>query len=312
MRERRPDRVGVWAVAGLVVYVLAFVFAMGRVDLPPLSPKMGAVLAAAALVQLGSVWFFGELFRQGLTSTGRCISRWLGFQAALVGSTVARLLPAGGAVTPVAMAWTVRRRAPGAGGAAVRATSLNYSGLLVGTGLSLALLSMGEPLAGWGTGIRIASGVAVVAGLALMGLTARLGAVGHRLPTWLRVRLGDTMVDHPVDARAHGLLWGRLAAETLVLGMVLGVFGLQAAPLQVAAAFGLSQIAAGIPGTPGGVGFAEAGLVGALAVFGMGATVTLAPILVFRLVSYWLPAGAGLVVGSRAFLTARHQLPAVT
>lgn len=311
MRQPRTDRMALWAVSGLAVYILSFVFVVRRVDLPPVSFWTGAVLAGAALVQLASVWFFGELFRQGLSITGRCISRWLAFQAALIGSTVARLLPAGGAVTPVAMAWTVRGRAPGAAGAAVRATSLNYSGLLIGTGLSLAVLSTGETAAIWGTGMRMAAGVAVVAGLAVMAGTTRLGSIGHRLPPWLRAKLGETMVDGPVDARAHGLLWGRLGAEALVLGMVLAAFGLAASPLEVAAAFGLSQIAAGIPGTPGGVGFAEAGLVGALAVFGFGAAVTLAPILVFRLVSYWLPAGAGLVVGSRTIITAR-QLPAVT
>ena len=57
--------------------------------------------------------------------------------------------------------------------------------------------------------------------------------------------------------------------------------------------FGVSQIAAGIPGTPGGIGFAEAGLIGSLAFFGVDPAVAVAPVLVFRVVHYWLPAGAG-------------------
>jgi undecaprenyl-diphosphatase len=299
---KRLDRVGLTAAIGLAVYVVVFALVLKRADLPPMSVWTGVILAGAALIQLGSVWFFGELFRSGLDGG---VSPWSAFQAALVGSTVARLLPAGGAVTPVAMAWTVREEAPGAGGAAIRATSLNYAALLVGTGLSLALISFLDPPAGWATWMRVAAAVAVVIGLGLMALTTRLGAVAHRLPEWLRSRLGQSMVDLPVDSRAQVLMWGRLGAEALVLGIVLTAFGLPTAPVEVAAAFGLSQIAAGIPGTPGGVGFAEAGLVGALAVFGLGASVTLAPILVFRLVSYWLPAGAGLLAGSRVFLAAR-------
>lgn len=94
----------------------------------------------------------------------------------------------------------------------------------------------------------------------------------------------------------------RLVAETAVLGIVLAAFELKIEPVVVAAAFGVSQLAAGIPGTPGGIGFAEAGLVGALARFGFGPTTTIAPVLVFQIVSYWLPAEAGLAAGSAAFL----------
>jgi len=64
----------------------------------------------------------------------------------------------------------------------------------------------------------------------------------------------------------------------------------------------VSQVAAGIPGTPGGIGFAEAGLLGSLAFFGVDPALAVAPVLVFRVVHYWLPAGAGLVAGTSSFL----------
>jgi hypothetical protein len=84
--------------------------------------------------------------------------------------------------------------------------------------------------------------------------------------------------------------------------LVFEAFGLHLSPTQTFAAFGLSQLAGGLPGTPGGAGFAELGLVGALAWFGLPAEAVLAPTLVFRVVSYWLPAAGGLMVGGAAFM----------
>jgi uncharacterized protein (TIRG00374 family) len=98
------------------------------------------------------------------------------------------------------------------------------------------------------------------------------------------------------------LLWGRLVLEAAVLAMVMTAFGLDLTPTQTFAAFGVSQLAGGLPGTPGGIGYTEAGLVGVLAFFGFAVEVTVAPILFFRLVSYWLPALAGLVAGGMTFM----------
>lgn len=292
-------------IAGLalVAYVVAFgiFFDDAAVDL-----GWGAVsiLGLAAGIQLLAVWLFGELFRQGVAATGKSISSGLGFRAALVGSSVARLLPAGGAVTPVAMAWTVRRQASGTGGAALRATALNYGGLILITGFSLFVYSLNGARAELAGPLRIFAGIAVLVGVVVIGVASRLGALRERLPDWFRNRFGPGMVDQPIDLRSHGYMWSRLGAEMVVLGLVLAVFGLDLGVVEVATAFGISQIAAGIPGTPGGLGFAEAGLLGALSFFGVGAAAAMAPVLVFRVVSYWLPAGAGLVAGTSSFLKA--------
>lgn len=289
------------AALALVGYVVAFAVFFDDADVH-LGWSAWAILAAAAGVQLLGLWLFGELFRQGVAATGRRISSGLGFRAALVGSSVARLLPAGGAVTPVAMAWTVRRQAPGSGGAAVRATALNYGGLILVTAVGLFLSSLTDGNADMAGMLRVIAGVAVAVGLVVVVLASRLGAVREKLPEWARSRLGQAMVDLPVDLQAHGYVWGRLAAEAVVLGLVLTAFDIDLGVIEIATAFGISQLAAGIPGTPGGIGFAEAGLVGALTFFGMSAAASLGPVLVFRVVSYWLPAGAGLVAGTSSFL----------
>gem|GEM_PF-465819 len=294
-----------WAVAiGLVIaaaYLVAFIFFIDPEDLPAPTTWTLVLLGTAVVAQLAGVWMFGELFRQGLAAIGRRVSRWLGVRAALVGATVARLLPAGGAVTPLAMSWTVKSRVPHASGAAIRATALNYGALLVITGIGLLLA---DGMGNWSGRMRIVGAGALLIGGVVLAIGTRLGAVLHRLPQRIADRFRHSTVDLALDPRGHGLVWGRILAETAVLGLVLVVFEIELAPMQLAAAFGMSQLAAGIPGTPGGAGFAEAGLVGGLALFGIGASTALAPVLVFRIVSYWLPAGAGLLAGTAAFLRA--------
>lgn len=295
-----PRRLAVTAGLLVLVYVLAFTFLVDGADLPSLTGWTLSVLALATLIQLGALWLFGELFRHGVEATGRTITARLGFRAALVGATVARLLPVGGAVTPVAMAWAVRDEAPGAGGAAVRATGLNYGGLLVATGACLLIVSANPPMEGWSEGLALGALLSLVTGLIVLVGASRLGSLGDLLPERLRRRFGKGMIDLPIDWRSHGYLWARVGAEMAVLGLVLATFGIHLGAAQLVAAFGISQIAAGIPGTPGGAGFAEAGLVGSLTLFGVGAAV--APVLVFRIISYWVPAGAGLLAGTAAFV----------
>jgi uncharacterized protein (TIRG00374 family) len=95
--------------------------------------------------------------------------------------------------------------------------------------------------------------------------------------------------------------------EAVALFLVMKAFGISLTPTQAISAFGISQLAGGLPGTPGGIGFTEAGLVGALAAFGYPAGSTVGPILVYRIVSYWIPALAGLVAGGTAFLRAETK-----
>lgn len=296
--KRRLAAIG--AGVALLAYIVAFVVFFDP-SLVRLDWTLAIVLVVAAAVQAVAIWLFGELFRNGVQATGDHISSYQGFKAALVGSSVARLLPAGGAITPVAMAWAVRPHVRGTSGAALRATALNYGALLILTGAGLAVYSLDDALPDQVLAPRILAGVVLLIGVGVLVVSTRLGVVRRHLPNWIRIRLGN-MIDQPVDLRSHLLVWGRLLAEVAVLGIVLTGFGIGLGPVEVATAFGVSQLAAGIPGTPGGLGFAEAGLLGSLAFFGVGASVAVAPVLVFRVVQYWLPAGAGLVAGSSSFL----------
>jgi uncharacterized protein (TIRG00374 family) len=57
--------------------------------------------------------------------------------------------------------------------------------------------------------------------------------------------------------------------------------------------FGVSQIGAAIPFTPGGVGFVESGMVGAFVVLGIPASDATSIVLAYRVLATWLPSLAG-------------------
>ncbi len=302
MRRFHRRTILVVASVAALVYAVALTGALLNLDIPSLTWIDWLMLLGAAGAQLAAIYMFGRQFRHGVTATGRTLRISSAFKAALVGAGVARLIPAGGAVTPVAMSWVVRKEARATGGAAVRATILNYAGLLIGTGFALLWVINRGLYRSLETGTWVVGIIALVLGLALMFGTRWIGLLGNRLPARLRENLGPPTESHIPDLQSQGWLWARLALETVALFLVMEAFDLHLTPMQSAGAFGISQLAGGLPGTPGGIGFTEAGLVGALAAFAYPPEVTLAPVLVFRVVSYWIPFVAGFVAGGSAFL----------
>jgi glycerol-3-phosphate acyltransferase PlsY len=266
------------------------------------------LLAAACLTEFCAKWMFGELFREGVQLSGKDLGRMAAFRAALVGTGIARLIPAGGAITPTAMAWSVGDESPNAAGAALRATTLNYGGLAFATGAGLLWVTTRFP----GTAPRTSMLVAlllVIIGAALVGLSVRLRALIRLAPRRFRSRLDRALVDHRLTGRSWLLLTGRVLMEATTLGLTLVAFGVSIKPSQTVAAFGLSQLVGGLPGTPGGLGTAEAGLLAALAYFGIPAAVGAAPVIAFRVVSYWLPALGGVMAGGTSLIRHRRFAP---
>jgi acyl phosphate:glycerol-3-phosphate acyltransferase len=263
------------------------------------------LLLAAVLTELGAKYTFGELFRDGVLRSGAPLSRVGAFRASLIGTGVARLIPVGGAVTPVAMAWSVGDESEGTVGAALRATVLSYGGLSFAAGAGLVWVSLVHAPV-HGARAAFTTGVALTAlGVVLVGSAARLRRVLRFVPFRFRDRLGRSLVDHRLTPRSWALLSGRVVLEAATLGLTLLAFDIVMAPSQVIAAFGIAQIVGGLPGTPGGLGVTEAGLLGVLALFGIPAAVTATPVLAFRVISYWLPAIGGVAAGGHAYLRRR-------
>ena len=301
---RRFRRRTILAIAGVTaaLYFGAAVLALINLEVPRFGIVQALMLVLAAIAEIVAKWLFGMQFRHGVVEVGSSLHPISAFRAALVGAGVARLIPAGGAITPVAMAWVVRREAPGSAGAAIRSTILHFGGILIGTGVALLWVLNRGLYQSLVAGTAVLAVILIAIGLVLMFGTAWMGSVTERLPPRLRILLGQTAVNHPADLVSQGWLWGRVVLEAFALFLVMEAFGIHLTPMQTMATFGLSQLVGGLPGTPGGIGFAEAGLVGALAAFGFTAEVTVAPILVYRFISYWLPAIGGLVSGGSAFL----------
>ncbi len=296
----------VWiAATAAVVYLVVGYWVITNFEIPPLSNLAFGLVVVAAISQVTAKWFFGLLFRESIQEAGDDIRPYSAFKAALVGAGIARMIPAGGAITPVGMAWTVRDETEGStAGPAIRTVLLNYAGLLIMTGVGLLLARPLESaeIGGFSVSLVILAPIVLGIGLLLMFGSGKLGTLSRYLPRFLRDKIQESMVDHFPKLESQIYLWSRLFAEAGALWLVLIAFGIEVNALQVIAAFGGSALIGGLPGAPGGAVITELGLAGILAAYGFPAATTVVPILVFRVISYWLPAALGFLAGGSTFL----------
>jgi uncharacterized membrane protein YbhN (UPF0104 family) len=297
-----PRRVAWIAVIAAVLYIGIAGFVLNNFELPEMTSLAWGLVGLAAAAQIAANWFFGLLYKESVEVAGGRLKAFSSFKAALVGAGVARLIPAGGAITPVAMGWTVRDEEPGTTGAAVRTVLLNYAGLLMMTGVGLLLARPRESAQIFSISLAVLAPFVLFGGLLLMFGTGKLGSISRYLPKFVRKRLDATVIDHLPGPESQTYIWCRLTLEAAALGLVLRAFGLEVNVFQVMAAFGVAQLAGGLPGTPGGLGVTEAGLVFILSAYGFPSRATLAPVIIYRIVSYWLPAALSFFAGGMTFL----------
>jgi uncharacterized protein (TIRG00374 family) len=304
--ERLPVTTGTGVVLlGFVLYATTLVLAARYWELPPLGLRALVFLGLALIAEFAAKLALAALFLVGLRSVGHQVSRRAAFAATLTSTAVARLVPAGGALTPATMAWTVRREDDEAAGAALRVTVLTYGGLLAMTGGAIL----------WGTttgrhpllfaGALAFGSVLLILGLAVLAGTRWLGAIVDRLPQRLRDYFGPTAESTRASIVELVLVAVRVSIEASVLWFSLHAVGIELTPSKTMVAFGVSTIVGGLPGTPGGLGMVEGGLIGVLTAFGFPARTVVAPALIYRVIDYWIPAGVGLAAG--AVVTARNH-----
>lgn len=288
---------------GLIVYLAVGRFLGERADLPSLDGAVLLILTGALAVEFIAKGVFAAMFKVAVQAGGLRIRFLAALRAALVASGVARLVPAGGAFTPAAMAWTVRDEVEGTAGAALRTTVLTYGGLLLGTGGAI----LWARAAGLGVALEVSVvtiGVAgVVAGGLLLAGPRWMGSLTRRLPDRLRRLIGPTAVDRRVTMVEVGLLVLRLGTEAGSMLLALRAFGIDLTPDRALVVYGVAHLVGGLPGSPGGLGVVEAGLAGVLALLGVSPSVSLGPILVYRVIAYWIPAGVGVFAGAHAWMS---------
>lgn len=290
------------AVIAAFLYIGFAGFILNNFELPEMSSFAWGLVGLAAAAQIAAKWFFGLLYKESVEEAGGQLKAFSAFKAALVGAGVARLIPAGGAITPVAMGWTVRDEVPATTGAAVRTVLLNYAGLLMMTGVGLLLARPRDSAQIFSTSLAVLAPFVLFAGILLMFGSGKLGSLSRFLPKGARKRLDTSVIDHLPGPESQTYIWCRLVLEGSALGLVLIAFGHEVNVFQVMAAFGAASLAGGLPGTPGGLGVTEAGLVFVLSAYGFPAATTVAPVLIYRIVSYWLPAALSFFAGGMTFL----------
>ena len=298
-----PKRVFWIAGIAAALYAGFAYWVITNFDIPPLRGAALALVILAAICQIGAKWFFGLLFRESIQETGSDVAPWSAFKAALVGAGVARLIPAGGAITPVALSWTVRDEVEeSTAGPGIRTVLLNYAGLLMMAGGAVLIDRPQETIPVFSVSIFFLAPIVLAIGILLMFGSGRLGSISKYLPRFIRSRVETSMVNHTPKWESQIYIWARLVLEAGALWLVMLAFNIDLNAVEAIAVYSVSQLVGGLPGTPGGLGVTEFGMGLVLAAYGFPAATTVAPILVYRIVSYWLPAGLSLLAGGSTFL----------
>jgi uncharacterized protein (TIRG00374 family) len=233
----------------------------------------------------------------------------------LAGNAVSRIVP-GGMATSGALQYRMLARAGIPSGRIASALTAT-SGLLFGTLVALPLLAI--PAVIGGTPVddsleqslwlgAVAFFLMLAAGVAAFVFDRPLRLVGRAIEPLLRAvrRPSPGLPDRLVAERdaikaALGERWkmalmaavGKWLFDYLALVAALYAVGTDAHPSLVLLAYVAASFLGMIPLTPGGLGFVEAGLTGALALAGVPAGAGVVATLAYRLVSFWLPIPAG-------------------
>lgn len=119
----------------------------------------------------------------------------------------------------------------------------------------------------------------------------QLEAILRRIDEQLR-RLGQNR-----ERRRSALLWATTnwLLDAASLWSFLAALGKYVNPVELFAAYGIANVLAVIPVTPGGLGFVEASLPLVLTSFGVVKNVSLLGVLGWRLVNFWLPIPVGAI-----------------
>lgn len=282
--------------------------ALARANLVPL---LGAVLLqvvvtlAWPLVHRASVRAVGEDLRYGQA-----------LHVSMAAFTVSHTVPGGGAVgAAVAVERLTRFGVPGAAAtgsvALTGPISLTTIAALGAVGIVTAFVADELPL-----------GAVLLAALALVVLVTIVGGilVGLRSPA-----LGERVIERAArrsrrvarrsdrwqaswrtvteqapspagTARIFGWALVKWAADIGSLALVFVALGAEPRITLLLVGFGVSQLLAAIPATPGAVGFVEGGLIGAFVVLGLDAGTATTIAIVYRVLETWLPTLAGVPI----------------
>jgi uncharacterized protein (TIRG00374 family) len=272
------------------------------------------LVALAVVLQAGSVLAYGQCARVLLPADSRIGLRAV-MQIELAMLATTHVVP-GGAAASTPLGYRMFRRAgvpPGDAGFVLGLQGVGSAAVL--NVLLIAVLAVSVPF----RGLRPVYLVALVFGAVLVGglllalgsvttsahwverlrhkVAARLQPARRRSLSAFQVELvgnvGRLGADRSMRDRAIAWVAAQWLLDCASLWVFIAAFGAWPAPDKVFVAFGISNVLAFIPVTPGGLGVFEAVLTSSLVSFGVPAATAVVAVLAYRLAEFWLPIPLG-------------------
>ena len=300
-------------VAAVVEFFLLPQIAGARNAIHELSGISGTWLAIGLAAQLLSLLSYARLTQVSLESRGVGFRQLLRIDMATL--AVSHVVPAGSAVG-IGLGYRLLVRSGVPSERAVTGKALQTVGsavvlnLMLGGALIAALLLHGSnplyaPIAAVGIALILGAGVGAVLIARSEGrltrfvvrLLSKIPKVdpdsGRRLVAALAGTVRRLGGDRRFLVRVIGWAILNWLLEAFALWACVRAFGHSLGPVGLLVAYGLANVAAALPLTPGGLGIVEGILVPTLVAFDTARSVAILGVITFRLASFWLPIPLG-------------------
>ena len=312
-----------WVVFGLVVYFFVIPLIPGfRKAVTELSQVEPALLVVGLALQLLALFSYSLLTRAAMGPGDHGVSIWRLFRIQLSTKSVGNILP-GGSAASSALGYRLLRLS------GVEGPDAGFALATAGLGSAVVLnliLWMGLIASIPGQGVNAAYGTAAIVGIIVMVVAAALivGIIdgqgrAERALRWLAGRfrfdedraadvlkhLGSRLQGLAADRKllVRVLVWASInwLLDAASLWVFLSAFGETMPPDALIIAFGLANIMAVVPITPGGLGIVESIFIPTLVGFGATRSGATLGVLSYRIAQYWLP----ILLGAISYLSLR-------
>ena len=323
-RRVRPLRLTLKVAAfALIVwfFVLPLIPGMRKAasDLRTVNPWL---LIAGLVLQVAALFCYSLLTNAALGDSSHAVSRLRLFRIQLSTKALSSIVP-GGSAAGSALGYRLMTLSgvQGADAGFALATAGLGSAVMLNVILWIGLI-VSIPL----RGVNPLYGTAAVAGVVIMGLAAALvfglmegAARAERILRWLARKLGfnedragaavrqvggrleDLAADRQLLVRVAGWAAANWLLDMASLWVFLRAFGPGVTPEAVVISFGLANVFAVSPITPGGLGIIEGILIPTLVGFGLNRSDATLGVLSYRFAQYWFP----IVLGGFMYATLR-------
>jgi uncharacterized membrane protein YbhN (UPF0104 family) len=310
---------GKWVRGLLMLASLGYLLRTGIVNFPiireasrQLVVANSALIAGALMLEAAWTYSLSNVYRRALIAQGGWMSPRHALHVSMGAFSLSRILPGGGAAGSI---FAAREMVRMGNDVSTTVTSMVLSWWmsmttlagLVTVGSSLGVLAGAVPPA-YLVGPALAlAGLLALGGAMLLArvntslrarLTSRVDRLAGRFGLVSSWRNWDLVVRRGGGVRVAGWALASWLSDAAALWLVFAAFGELLHPGVLFVGYGLANLINALPElTPGWLGVMESALAAAYAALGVSAGVAIMAVLAYRLVSYWLPVGVGLIPG---------------